>query len=108
MHLIKQCVSKWFVDYTYTNDLKWKLRPASELQITLNFQSEFMVQICEFYSLEKFSKISQHFSHSEQFCGLGFKTSFLKIQHSLSINNLWKVVKKDTMKELQHLSGQSR
>jgi len=29
------------MDYSYTNELKWKLPPASEL----NFQSDFMVQI---------------------------------------------------------------
>lgn len=60
-----------------------------------------MVQICEFSSLNFFSEISQHFSHAKQFCGSGFKISLLKAQYSLGIHNLWKVVKKDNMKELQ-------
>lgn len=64
-----------------------------------------MLQICnlvnEFYSLEKLSKISQDLLYLEQFCGSGFKSSPLKTQYSLSINNLWKEVKIDTLEELQ-------
>lgn len=54
-----------------------------------------------FIDLKSFLKFHKTYCILVQFCGSGFKNSFLKIQYSLSINNLWKGVKTDTLKELQ-------